>query len=64
MVLPGMYDIVQWYGLVGMVWFMSWPGGHSMRYGLAGITWYILWPGGCGVHKAIIIGATSYIIIL
>ena len=47
-----------WYGLVGEIWCMVWPGAHGMIYGmawrswhgicqgLAGVTWYMVRPGG------------------
>ena len=24
-----------WYSLVGMAWYIEWPGGHGMVYGMA-----------------------------
>ena len=29
-----------WYGLMGMAWYMVWPGGHGMKK---------VWPGGHGI---------------
>ena len=46
-----------WYGLVGIAWYMVWPGGqrmvygmacwaqHDIWYGLVTMAWYMLWPG-------------------
>ena len=34
-----------WYGLLGMAWYVVWPGGHGRTYGMAWRTWHGIWYG-------------------